>query len=83
MMRLPCVQRVGRPEHGATTLGRFDFSVERTDDLRRDGAEDVKCVGERCFVSLRPDEEAVACRAKFDTDNDPIGVAKDRAPVAT
>src|SRR5215813_14748601 len=79
MMRLPCVQRVGRSEHGATTLSRFDFSVERTDDLRRDRTEDVKCVGERCFVSLRPDEAAVARRAKFDADNDPIGVAKDRA----
>src|SRR5215475_9046349 len=78
-MRLPCVQRIGWPEHGATTLGRLDFSVERTDDLRRDGTEDVKRVGQRCFVGLRPDEAAVTCRAKFDADNEPIGVAKHRA----
>src|SRR5262245_46144999 len=79
MMRFPCVQRVGRPEHGATTLGRLNFSVERTDDLRRDRTEDIKRVGQRSFVSLRPDEAAVTCHAKFDADYEPIGVAKDRA----
>src|SRR5215813_12201230 len=44
MMRLPCVQRIRRPEHCATTLGGFYFSVQRTDDLRPDGTKDVKSV---------------------------------------
>src|SRR5215472_3211821 len=79
MMHLPCVQGIRRPEHGATTLGSLNFSVERTDNLRPDGTEDIKGVGERCFVGLRPDDTAVARRAKFDADEEPIGLTKDRA----
>ena len=51
---LPSVQRVGRPQHGAVALDRFDLARDRRDDPVADVIQDRKDIVLPAIEILRP-----------------------------
>ena len=77
-MRLPCVERVRRPQDGAVALDRLDLAGDRGDDAVADLVKDKERIVELLIEHFGPDDARGARLGELDRHGEALAVALQR-----